>query len=188
MGNLNRLWQAEIMLTNDITIGDDAVVLSANFLGINGCNVPSIIVIHAVETVLRVIVQFVHTLIISNEQYDIYLEPIGVIDIHIFIAIDHTNPFIAKPYISNAELPVDVGICSGKQIMDRIAVNRLTKSIENLRCQFELLYLQDQAIVLILRLKLLHIIANHFSDLCLNFTNSRSVQPGHGEQMRHAIQ
>ena len=24
------------MLTNDITIGDDAVVLSANFLGING--------------------------------------------------------------------------------------------------------------------------------------------------------
>lgn len=117
-------------------------------------NISSVIIIQAVETLLRIGMQALHTFFISNKQDDINLESRQVSEIHVLVSISHTDAFSTELDVCNLELPLDIGIGRREHVVYRIIVHGLAKGIENLRGQLELLNLLDKIVILACCLRL----------------------------------
>ena len=167
------------MLADWITIGNDAVIFLADFLRVDSGNVSPVIVIQAVESLLRIGMQTFHTLFIGNKEDDINLKSRQVSEIHVLISISHADTFSTELDVCNLELTLDIGICRREHAMYRIIVHSLTKGIENLRGQLELLNLLDKLIILAGCLKALHIAVDHLDKLILHLTDGLTMQFGH---------
>ena len=105
------------MLTHHIAIGNDAVIVSADFLRIDCGNISAIVIIQIMKARLRIFMKLIHAVLISNEEDDIHLKSGQILHVHVLIAVGHTDPFASQLCICHLELTLNISIRGGEYIM-----------------------------------------------------------------------
>ena len=164
MRNANGLRQAEVMLTDDIAVRNDVIILLFEFLR-QGNRATAIRVVQIMELLLRVIVQRVHAIHVRREDDDLNLQIQNVILIVIPVHIGVPDALIAEACFRQAELPLDVGIRGREKIVDRVVVDRPSKHIKYLCAQFELKHLSGKVVICALTFQQADVLLDLFDDI-----------------------
>lgn len=144
--NADGFRQAEIVLTDNIAVRNNAVVLLAIALG-QACDTATVGVVDVVEPTAGIVMEPVHAVRIGSEDYDVNFVSRRIIVIAVFISIPVSDALVTQLEFRKAELPVEVGVCGGEQIHLRMVIHRLAEHIKCLRLQFELQNLRGQLVV-----------------------------------------
>ena len=164
MRNANGLRQAEVMLTDDIAVRNDVIILLFKFLR-QGDRAAAIHVVQIMELLLRVIVQRVHAIHVRREDDDLNLQIQNVILIVIPVHIGVPDAFIAEARFRQAKLPLDVGIRGREKIVDRVVVDRPSEHIKYLCAQFELKHLSGKVVIYALTFQQADVLVDLFDDI-----------------------
>ena len=185
--NADGLRQPEVMLTDDIAIGNNAVILFPVPLGQAG-DTAAIRVVDVVEPAAGIVVEHIHAVCVGGKDDDVDFISGRIIVICVSGAIADADTLVAQLELCKTELTVEVGIRGGEQIHLRMVIHRLAEYIKRLRFQLELQHLRGQLVISALVLCLLDEAANHFYDFIHNIIGGRGLkaglrqEPGEAEQ------
>ena len=181
------LRQPEVMLTDDVAIGNDAVILLPVSLS-QARDTAAIRVVDVVEPAAGIIVEHIHTVCVGGKDDDVDFVSGRIIVICVSGAVADADTLIAQLELRKTELTVEVGVRGGEQIHLRVVVHRLAEHIKCLRFQLELQHLCGQFVVFALVLCLFDESANHLHDFIHNIIGGRGLkaglrqEPGEAEQ------
>ena len=99
------------------------------------------------ELLLRVIVQRVHAIGICGKDDDMNFQRQYLVLIVVVIDVCVADALIAEALFRQAELTFNIRVRGGKEIMDRIIVNRPSEHIKYLCTQLKLQYLSGKDVI-----------------------------------------
>ena len=187
MSNLNGFGQTEVVLTYDITIRNNAIVLSAETIGINSRNVSAVCIVEIMELCLCICVQTLDTLIVCCKDNYVDLVSIRLVYIKILTTVFVCYALASELGFCKTELTVNIGIGGSKQVVDRVVVNSFAKHIEYLRRELKLLNHICKLIIFSCRLQAFSMIVDHTNNISDNFLGCRFAKLGLSEQTSHLI-
>ena len=175
--NADGLRQPEVMLTDDVAIRNNAVILFPIPLSQAG-DTAAIRVIDIVETTAGIVMEHIHAVCVGGKDDDVNFVSGRIIVICVSGAVADADTLVAQLELRKTELTVEVGIRGGEQIHLRMVIHRLAEYIKRLRFQLELQHLRGQLVISALVLCLLDEAANHFYDFIHNIIGGRGLKAG----------
>ena len=162
------------MLTDDVAIGNDAVILLPVPLSQAG-DTAAICVIDIVEATAGIVMEHIHAVCVGSKDDNVDFISGRIIVICVSGTVADANTLTAQLELRKTELTVEVGIRGGEQIHLRMVIHRLAEYIKRLRFQLELQHLRGQLVISALVLCLLDEAANHLHDFIYNIIGGRGL-------------
>ena len=187
VSNLNGFGQTEVVFTYDITVRNNAIVLSAETVRINSRNVSAVCIVEIMELCLCICVQTLDTFIIRREDNYVDLVSIRLVHIKILTTVFVCYALASELGFGKTELTINIGIGGSKQIVNRVVINRFSKHIEYLRRELKLLNHIRKLVISSCCLQAFSMVVDHTNNISDNFLGCRFAKLGLSEQTSHLI-